>query len=174
MDKKELTKKLKSMGVEVVEGKVRKSDLEKVVQAAKLISEPKSESSSDGQYEFSFAITEDYSQRFLNDTKGMTEDDAYDYYDAADYISDVDAEDTVWEAIRRLFGEVTAEGAGVEGTIYNLTPIPDDQWTREKAAEALKTFTMHYRVNYRYELAAEQRTKLETAAAEAIKNKMEA
>lgn len=174
MDKKELTKKLKSMGVEVIEGKVRRSDLEKVVQAAKIIQEPKSESSSDGRYEFSFAITEDYSQRFLDDTKGMSEDDAFEYYDGSDYISDINAEDTVWAAIRRLFGEVTSEGADVEGTIYNLTPIPDDQWTREKAAEALKTFTMHYRVNYRYELAAEERTKLEAAAAEAIRRKMEA
>lgn len=176
MDKKELISKLNSLGIKVTEGKVRKSDLERVIHEIKAAqaSEAKAQSSKNGYYEFSFRITEDYSKVFLDDTKDMSEDDAYEYYDGQEYMGSANLNDVAWQAVRRLFSDVTSESMEVEVSVLNQPTIPDNEWTKERAAETLKNLTLDLRASFYYELSIESRTKLENAAIESIKKSVEA
>lgn len=176
MDKTTLVRKLNSLGIEVVGDKVRKADLEKVIHRIKAAnaSEAKPQSSKNGHYEFNFRVVEDYSAVFLNDTKDMSDDDAFDYYDGQDWMGNADLNDAAWEAVRNIFSDVTAESINVDASILNQPPIADNEWSKEKAAETLKTLTLEIRVTFYYELGAESRTKLENAAIESIKKSVEA
>lgn len=161
--------------------KIERSELEKAkkILASRLIQDPKQEDyfTKNGRYSFEFALEEDYSQKFLEDTKNLSEDDAFDYYDGGDYIdyTQESLTDIAWNAVRTKLGEASPESIDVQFKEFSPSRmLTDEEWTREAAAEALKKFKMVLIVHFEYGLQVETRTKIDNAVSEAIKEATEA
>lgn len=167
---------LKDIGAPVINDRVSKAALDSAsVSLAAKISDPKYESKEIGEYAFSFHLEEDYSQNFLDLVKNKDDEEAFDVYDAMDWLPQTGSDgDVAWAAARNLFPDVEAVSINVDSGVLNLEAFGEKPWSKQAGAEALKKVQVEYRVRFYYELETSATTKLETAVAEAIKKSMEA